>query len=309
MAQKTPKSSLLFDQILQNKWIGRNLLVGIPYVWLIIFFLIPFAIVLQISFSEVVEGMPPYKPLLEWITGKFLHVHLNIHNYIMLFTDDIYGYAFWQSIKLASICTSFCLFMGYPMAYYMARSNERTQPILLLLVMLPFWSSFLLRVYAWMGILGNGGIINTILLSCGVIDQPISLLYNDFSVALGMIYCYLPFMILPLYATLVKLDMSLLEAAADLGCTPFKVFLNITLPLSKTGVISGCILVFIPSMGEFVIPELLGGSESFMLGKLIWTEFFSNRDWPVASAIAICMIILMIVPLVFVQRFHTSEKS
>lgn len=303
------KISHYLAQNFTKRRVGRKILIGIPYLWLVLFFLVPIFIISQISLSESILSVPPYKKLWEWLPPFSLKIQLHFENYKILFEDSLYQYAFLQSLKLASISTLLCLFLGYPMAYTIARANEKSQTFLLFLVLLPFWTSFLLRVYAWIGLLSREGLINSFLLKIGFIHSPLSLIGNEFSVCLGMVYCYLPFMLLPLYSTLSKFDLSLLEAAADLGCTPFKAFLKITLPLSKGGVIAGCILVFVPCVGEFVIPELLGSSESFVLGKVIWTEFFNNRDWPMATSVSILMVLFMVLPIVLVQKIHERYRG
>ncbi|HEX5648033.1 MAG TPA: ABC transporter permease subunit, partial [Steroidobacteraceae bacterium] len=255
---------------------GRNLVTAVPYLWLIVFFLVPFAIVLKISFSTTQIAMPPYEPLLHWAGEKMLQIQLNLANFAFLVQDDLYGTAYLNSIWVAGVSTLICLLIGYPIAYAIARSSPSTRNILMLLVVLPFWTSFLLRVYAWIGILKNNGLLNNFLQWIGVIDQPIQMLQTDFAVYVGIVYSYLPFMILPLYANLEKLDLTLLEAAEDLGCRPWQAFYKVTLPLSKPGIIAGCLLVFIPAVGEFVIPSLLGDPGMLMIGKVLWTEFFNN---------------------------------
>ncbi len=290
----------IHNKLAQSK---SRLLIGLPYMWLIIFLLIPIFLILKISVSESVLGIPPYKNLTIW-SDATLNLVFDFENYLILFQDKLYRFALGQSIKLASIATFLCLIAGYPIAYFISRTKESTQPFLLLLILLPFWTSFLLRVYAWIGLLSKNGLINHFLIKLHLINDPLPLLGNSFSITIGMVYCYLPFMVLPLYTNLSKFDPALLEAAADLGCTPWKTFLKITLPLSLPGIIAGCTLVFIPCIGEFVIPEILGGPENFVLGKAIWTEFFSNRDWPMASTIAICLIIFMVLPITIVKKFH-----
>jgi putrescine transport system permease protein len=286
---------------------GRSAVIAIPYFWLLLFFLVPFIIVLKIAFSETQIAMPPYQPLLQWTGEKVLEIKLNIGNFLYLVEDSLYWRAYLNSIKVAGISTLFCLLVGYPVAYAIARANTTWRNVLLMMVILPFWTSFLLRVYAWIGILKNNGLINNFLTWLGVIDEPIVMLQTDFAIYVGIVYSYLPFMILPLYSTLEKMDLTLLEAAADLGCRPFKAFLTITLPLSMPGVVAGSMLVFIPAVGEFVIPALLGGPESLMIGKVLWTEFFSNRDWPVASAVATALLLLLVVPIVLLQRAQGAE--
>ncbi|MGL6224090.1 MAG: ABC transporter permease subunit, partial [Steroidobacteraceae bacterium] len=248
----------MMEQLWRRLPNGRSLVTAVPYLWLLFFFLIPFAIVLKISFSSTLIAMPPYEPLLHWTAEKVLQIKLNLGNYAFLVEDNLYWMAYLNSIKVAAISTLFCLLIGYPIAYSIARSSPSLRNILMLLIVLPFWTSFLLRVYAWIGILKNNGLLNNFLLSIGVIDQPIQMLQTDFAVYVGIVYSYLPFMILPLYANLEKMDLTLLEAAADLGCKPWQGFLKITLPLSVPGIIAGCLLVFIPAVGEFVIPSLLG---------------------------------------------------
>jgi len=288
---------------------GRTAVIMIPYLWLLLFFLLPFGFVLKISFSEALIARPPYAPLLEWSEETFLTIKLNIANFLFLIEDDLYWKAYLNSVKIAFISTVLCLLIGYPMAYGMARANPAWRNVLLMLVILPFWTSFLLRVYAWIGILKNNGMINNILMGLGIIDEPIVMMQTDFAVYVGIVYSYLPFMILPLYANLERLDLTLLEAAADLGCRPAKVFFTITLPLSMSGVIAGSMLVFIPAVGEFVIPTLLGGPDTLMIGRVLWDEFFSNRDWPVASAVAIVILLLLVVPMMFYQHFQAKEAE
>jgi putrescine transport system permease protein len=288
---------------------GRTVVTAIPYLWLLLFFLIPFVIVLKISFSTSQIAMPPYEPLLHWTGDKVMQIKLNLGNFAFLVEDDLYWRAYLNSIKVAAVSTILCLLIGYPMAYAMARSNPSTRNILLLLVALPFFTSFLLRVYAWIGILKNNGFINNALISLGLIDQPIQMLQTDFAVYIGIVYSYLPFMIMPLYANLEKMDLTLLEAAADLGSRPWQGFLKITLPLSKPGIIAGCLLVFIPAVGEFVIPSLLGDPGMLMIGKVLWTEFFNNRDWPVASAVAIALLLFLVIPIMFLDRAQNAEPE
>jgi len=288
---------------------GRTAVIAVPYLWLLMFFLVPFAIVLKISFSDAQISMPPYQPLLHWVSDKALQIQLNFGNFAFLVEDNLYWKAYLNSIWVAGVSTLLCLLIGYPMAYAIARSQASTRNILLLLVILPFWTSFLLRVYAWIGILKNNGLINNTLMALGVIDQPIQMLQTDFAVYVGIVYSYLPFMILPLYANLEKLDLTLLEAAADLGCRPWKSFLKVTLPLSVPGIIAGCLLVFIPAVGEFVIPALLGDPGMLMIGKVLWTECFNNRDWPVASAVAIALLLFLVIPIMFFQRAQDAEAG
>ncbi len=288
---------------------GRAAVTAVPYLWLLLFFLVPFIIVLKISLAEVVIAMPPFTPLFEWVEETSWRLNLNFGNYLFLLEDDLYWIAYLNSVKIALISTFLCLLIGYPMAYGIARASRTWRGLLLLLVILPFWTSFLLRVYAWVGILKNNGVINNFLMTLGIIDQPLPLLHNDFSVYVGIVYSYLPFMILPLYANLEKLDVTLLEAAADLGCRPAKAFFAVTLPLSVPGIIAGSLLVFIPAVGEFVIPALLGGADTLMIGRVLWDEFFSNRDWPVASSVAIAILLLLVVPMMIYQFVQMKEAE
>lgn len=289
---------------------GGRVAIGLPpLAWLVAFFLVPFAIVLKISLSETQVGIPPYAPLLTLVDDTFIQIRINLANFRYLFSDSLYAYALLNSVRIAAIATLFCLLLGYPMAYAIARSPRRWRTTLLMMVVLPFWTSFLLRVYAWIGILKTEGLVNNFLLWLGAIDEPLPLLYSDFAVLLGIVYSYLPFMILPLYATLEKMDLSLLEAAADLGCRPFRAFLAVTLPLSRPGMLAGAMLVFIPAVGEFVIPDLLGGPDTLMIGRVLWDDFFSNRDWPVASAVAVALLILLVAPLIVLQRAQARDRG
>ncbi len=287
---------------------GRLLVFGIPFIWLLLFFLLPFALVLKISFSSAMIAIPPYQPVFSYIDEIF-SVVLNLGNYIFLASDSLYVSAYIGSLKIALISTLFCLLLGYPMAYAMARAPLQWQLVLLLLIMLPSWTSFLIRVYAWMGILSNQGLLNNFLLWLGGINEPLRMMNTNFAVVIGIVYAYLPFMILPLYANLVKMDASLLEAASDLGSRKINTFWRVTLPLSKGGIIAGSMLVFIPAVGEFVIPELLGGPDTLMIGKVLWEEFFNNRDWPVASALAVIMLALLIIPIILFHRYQSKEME
>ncbi len=280
---------------------GRGLVITVPYLWLGIFFLVPFLIVLKISFADQLIAQPPYSSLIEITEKGYLTLKLNLNNYRFLIEDALYWKAYLNSVKIAFFSALICLIIGYPMAYGMARADPAWRNVLLMLVILPFWTSFLLRVYAWIGLLNNNGVINNLLMAAGIIDKPIVMMKTDFAVYVGIVYSYLPFMILPLYTALEKMDLTLLEAAADLGCRPLKAFFTITLPLSLPGIIAGFSLVFIPALGEFVIPDLLGGTDTLMVGHVLWNEFFSNRAWPVASAVAIAMLLLVLV-IMFVQR-------
>lgn len=284
---------------------GRGLVSSIPYLWLLLFFLLPFAIVLKISLAEPIIAQPPFTPLF----GPDGSLQATIDNFLFLLEDSLYIVAYLNSLKIAGISTLLCLLIGYPMAYGIARSPRAIRNILLLLVILPFWTSFLLRVYAWMGILRNNGLINNLLMWLGVIDQPIQMMNSDFAIYIGITYSYLPFMILPLYAALERLSPDLVEAAEDLGCRPWKAFFTITLPLSVPGIIAGSLLVFIPAVGEFVIPSLLGGPDSLMIGRVLWDEFFGNRDWPVASAVAIALLLVLVIPIMLFQRMNLRREG
>ena len=289
---------------------GRGLVIAVPVLWLLVFFLIPFVVVAKISVSEALIARPPYGPLFEW-DGWRLNVVMNLENFRYLWTDRLYINAYFFSIQVAFLSATIALLVGYPMAYFIARSPEPRRTFLLMMVILPFWTSFLLRVYAWQGFLRSNGVINNTLISLGIIDTPIQMLQTNFAVYLGIVYTYLPFMILPLYANLVKLEESLLEASADLGGRPMATFFYVTLPLSLPGIVGGFMLVFIPAIGEFVIPELLGGPDTLMIGRVLWNEFFSNRDWPVASAVAIAMLVAVVVPIMILRSFQarlTEEK-
>jgi len=279
-----------------------------PFLWLLIFFFVPFLIVLKVSLAEAVLGNPPFTDLLSWRDDGVVQLLLNLDNYRLMVVDSLYFGAFVNSLKVAAVATALCLVLGYPMAYGIALAPERWRMPLLMLIILPFWTSFLIRVYAWIGILKTNGVINNLLLATGLIDEPLALLHEPIAVYIGIVYSYLPFMILPLYATLLRLDLTLLEAAADLGAPPWRAFLTVTLPLSLPGIIAGSLLVFIPATGEFVIPDLLGGPDALMIGKVLWTEFFANADWPVASAMAIVILVLLVAPLAWLQHSHAQGE-
>ncbi|NUT65511.1 ABC transporter permease subunit [Pseudomonas corrugata] len=287
---------------------GRQLVIGVPFIWLFLFFMLPFFIVLKISFAEADVAIPPYTEIYSYVDQK-LQILLNLANYAMLSEDELYIAAYLGSLKMALISTALCLLIGYPMAYAIANARKETQTVLVLLIMMPTWTAILIRVYAWMGILSNNGLLNGFLMSMGWISEPLQILNTNLAVYIGVVYSYLPFMILPLYANLVKHDPSLLEAASDLGSSTFNSFWKITVPLSKNGIIAGCMLVFIPVVGEFVIPELLGGPETLMIGKVLWQEFFNNRDWPVASALAVVMLAILIVPIILFNRSQAKEME
>lgn len=296
---------------------GKRFVIGFPMLWLVVFFMVPFLIMLRISVTDMGGGIDPFAPLLEVSSGTRTLL-LKAENYLSVFRDSggdvsssfgdtIYLDAYWTSLKYAALTTLLCLGIGYPFAYFIARSRASVRPILLMMVMLPFWTSFLLRVYAWKGILADQGVINRLLMSVGLISEPLQLLYTDVSMLVGMTYVYCPFMILPLYATLSKMDLRLLEAAHDLGASPWKAFWLITVPLSKAGIISGSMLVFIPCIGEFVIPSLLGGAENVLIGRVVWDEMFSSNNWPRAAALAIIMIALILIPLGLYHHYNAAS--
>jgi putrescine transport system permease protein len=294
----------------QSPW-GARLVILVPYLWLGIFFLVPFLLVLRISFSESAIAQPPYVPTLDLTEGwqgirDFLGA-LSFDRYVQLTEDSIYYTSYFTSLWIAFVSTLILLAIGFPVAYGMARAPKQYQPILLMLVILPFWTSFLIRVYAWIGILQTDGLLNATLQMLGIIDEPLSILQTNTAVYIGIVYSYLPFMVLPLYSTLEKMDDTLIEAAQDLGCPPWKAFWKVTFPLALPGVFAGCLLCFIPITGEFVIPDLLGGSDTLMIGKTLWTEFFQNRDWPLASAVAIILLICLVVPIVLYQNQQARQ--
>ena len=292
---------------------GKRFVIGVPYTWLFVFFLLPFLILMYISFVDMGADISPFKPIWDPVSGV---LHLKYENYLSIFRTEegapwfqtLYVEAYIRSIWYALVTAILCLLIGYPFSYFIARSEPSVRPALLLMVMLPFWTSFLLRVYAWKGLLADQGVINRFMMAVGIINEPIPMLYTDISMLVGMTYVYLPFMILPLYANLVKMDFRLLEAAYDLGTTPFKAFWLVTVPLSKAGIIAGFMLVFIPCVGEFVIPSLLGGPENLMIGRVVWDEMFTANDWPRATALAVTMIALIIVPLAIYYHYAAEDK-
>jgi putrescine transport system permease protein len=286
---------------------GKWLIILPPMLFLLVFFLIPFAFALVISFADTAIRVPPFSNILSVSPDWHIHLTLNLGNFGYLLTDDVYGVSYLYSLKTAFFSTLICLLLGYPMALGLARTSKSTQSILLLIVILPFWTSFLLRVYALEGIIRETGLLNTALLWLGVIHHPLHIMHTTVAVYLGIIYSYLPFMVLPLYATLEKLDHSLLEAAGDLGSPPWRAFLDVTLPQSIPGIIAGSMLVFIPAIGEFVIPTILGGPDNLMIGRVLWDEFFGNRDWPVASAVAIAFLVLLVGPIALYQHYNTKQ--
>jgi putrescine transport system permease protein len=296
--------SFLHDK-LTGAW-GKNAVIGVPLTFLLIFFLLPFLVVFKISVSEMDNVV--FKDLFVWADGV-LQLRLKLGNYLFIALDDLYFQTYLSSLKFAAVTTLICLVIAYPFAYFMARSPADKRPALLMLVMLPFWTSFLLRVYAWKMLLADSGVFNNVAMAMGMLSEPVKMMNTPFSLVLGMVYTYVPFMILPLYANLVKMDLSLLEAALDLGATPWQAFWRITVPLSKSGIIAGSMLVFIPCVGEFVIPELLGGPQTLMIGRVLWDEFFSNNDWPMAATVAVVMVLLIIVPLALFNKYQAESTA
>lgn len=296
-------------QLFTIRWItGRRLVIAVPFGWLLVSFLVPFLIVLRISFIEMGNGGATFGNLISYTDG-LISIKIKIATYLFIAQDNLYVLTYLNSIKYALITTVFCLFIGYPFAYFMARAQPSLRPTLMMMVMLPFWTSFLLRIYAWKGILSNHGLLNDLLLKLGIINAPLHLMHTEYSLIIGMVYAYLPFMILPLYANLVKMDVRFLEAAADLGATPWQTFWLITVPLSKSGIIAGSMLVFIPCIGEYVIPELLGGPQTLMIGRVLWDEFFTNNDWPMASAVTVVVILLILVPMGIFNKHQTQQQG
>ena len=277
----------------------------LPYLWLLVFFLVPFAIVLKISLAEPIVALPPYTPAIDE-QGR---LNVSLDTFAFLLTDELYAITWLRSVLMALTATALCLLLGFPMAYGIARARAGLRSILLLMVVVPFWISFLLRVYAWMGILNNRGAVNQLLMALGITDAPLQLLYTDFAVFIGLTYSYLPFMILPLYASLERLDYSLVEVAQDLGASAPRAFFDVTWPLARPGVIAGCLLVFIPATGEYVIPYLLGGPDSLLIGRVLFDEFFVNRDWPLASAVAVVLLLSLVLPIVALQRSPAREGA
>jgi len=289
--------------LVQHHW--RGLVLAIPFGWLLIFFLAPFFIVMKISVAETIIASPPFTPMIDWVSDGIMHVRIVIDNYAYLWEDDLYVNTYLNSIKISTISTILCLLLGYPIAYAIVRSSHTTKHILLMLIILPFWTSFLLRVYAWMGILADQGLINDFIRWLGY--EPIRLLYTQTAVYIGIVYTYVPFMILPLYANMEKLDWELLEAAADLGARPMTTFFTVTLPMTLPGIIAGSLLVFIPATGEYVIPDLLGGGNVLMIGRVLYNEFNANVDWPVASAVAIALLLVLVLPMMLYQHIQGKE--
>lgn len=292
---------------LQDNW--RGVVVAIPFIWLLLFFLTPFFIVAKISLAELAIASPPFTKMIEWTDSGVVTIRLVFDNFIYILEDSLYFDTYVNSLKISVTSTILCLLFGYPIAYAIVRSGPVAKPVLLFLVILPFWTSFLLRVYAWMGLLADQGTINNLLIGMGLIDEPIRMLYTEFAVLLGIVYTYMPFMILPLYANMEKLDGSLNEAAADLGSRPTNTFFKVTLPLTVPGIVAGSLLVFIPATGEYVIPDLLGGGNVQMIGRVLYNEFSRNSDWPVAAAVAIVLLLVLVLPIALFQYFQGKSSE
>ena len=307
MAKALPHRMTRLTQKLQLSLNG--VIIAVPFYWLLIFFLAPFVIVFKISVAESLIASPPFSPLFEIAQNGALSVHLVFDNYAYLWEDSLYIKTYVNSIRISTISTILCLLLGYPIAYAIVRSAPTTRFVLLMLIILPFWTSFLLRIYAWMGLLADQGTINNILIYFGLINRPIRLMYSEFAVHIGIVYSYLPFMILPLYANMEKLDHTIHEAAADLGARPFTTFFTVTLPLTTPGIMAGSLLVFIPATGEFVIPDLLGGGNVLMIGRVLYNEFNANHDWPVASAVAIVLLLVLVIPMMLYQHIQSKENN
>lgn len=296
-----------FMQQVQHNW--RRIIIAIPFLWLLLFFLTPFFIVAKISVAELAIASPPFTRMIDWASGGILTIRIVFDNFSYIFSDSLYFDTYVNSLKISVSSTLLCLLFGYPIAYAIVRSGPVAKPILLLLIILPFWTSFLLRVYAWMGLLADQGTINNLLMAMGLIDEPIRMLYTEFAVYIGIVYTYMPFMILPLYANMEKLDGSLNEAAADLGSRPINTFFRVTLPLTTPGIVAGSLLVFIPATGEYVIPDLLGGGNVQMIGRVLFNEFSRNSDWPVAAAVAIVLLVILVVPIIIFQHFQGKASE
>ena len=307
MAQASPHHMIRLPRKLQFSLNG--VIIAVPFYWLLIFFLAPFIIVFKISVAEPLIASPPFSSLFSIAQNGALSVHLVFDNYAYLWEDSLYISTYVNSIRISTISTVLCLLLGYPIAYAIVRSAPTTRFVLLMLIILPFWTSFLLRIYAWMGLLADQGTINNILIYLGLINRPIRLMYSEFAVHIGIVYSYLPFMILPLYANMEKLDHTIHEAAADLGARPFTTFLTVTLPLTTPGIMAGSLLVFIPATGEFVIPDLLGGGNVLMIGRVLYNEFNANHDWPVASAVAIVLLLVLVIPMMLYQHIQSKQTT
>ncbi|CUJ90757.1 Putrescine transport system permease protein PotH [Ruegeria denitrificans] len=296
-----------FMRRIQNRW--RQIVTVVPFLWLLVFFLAPFFIVAKISLAELAIASPPFTSLIEWTGDGIMTIRLVFDNFVYIWEDSLYFDTYVNSLKISVTSTFLCLLFGYPIAYAIVRSGPVAKPLLLFAIILPFWTSFLLRVYSWMGLLADQGTINNLLIALGIIDEPIRMLYTEFAVYIGIVYTYMPFMILPLYANMEKLDNSLNEAAADLGSRPTNTFFKITLPLTMPGIVAGSLLVFIPATGEYVIPDLLGGGNVQMIGRVLYNEFSRNSDWPVAAAVAIVLLIILVLPIMVFQHYQGKASE
>lgn len=304
-----PKKMMLILTHRQHTWRDWAVLF-LPYAWMIVFFLMPFIIIFKISMSVTEIAIPPYSPLVNFEEGV-MQIIVHLENYTNIFTDPdgTYWRSYLKSIEMAGLSTISCLILGYPLAWALATSTPAVRNVIFMLVIMPSWTSFVVRIYAWMSIMKKDGLMNDVLLAFGIIDQPIQILQTDFAVNVGMVYCYLPYMVLPLFSALMKVDYSLIEAAYDLGCRPVKTFFNTLVPQTKSGIVAGSMLVFIPALGEYVIPELLGGKGSILIGRILWQEFFNNRDWPLASAVAITMLIILTTPILWYYHIERKEQD
>lgn len=293
----------------KNTW-RDYALICLPYLWMLMFFLLPFLIIFKISLAVTEIAIPPYSSLVTFEDGA-MQIILHLENYTNIFTDPdgTYIRSYLKSMQVAAFSTVFCLIIGYPIAWALATSRPAVRNVLFMLVIMPSWTSFVVRIYAWMTIMKRDGLINDVLMALGIIDTPIQMLQTDFAVYVGIVYCYLPYMVLPLFSALMKVDYSLVEAAYDLGCRPVKTFFNTLVPQTKSGIIAGSMLVFIPALGEYVIPELLGGKSSILIGRILWQEFFNNRDWPLASAVAITMLVILIIPIMIFYKIERREQE
>ena len=292
-----------------NSW-RRAAIIAVPYLWMILFFLVPFLIIFKISLSVTAIAIPPYSPLVTFEEGA-MQIILHLENYTYIFTDPdgTYIRSYLKSLQVAAFSTLFCLLIGYPIAWALATAKPAMRNVLFMLVIMPSWTSFVVRIYAWMTLMKKDGLINDILMALGIVSEPVQILQTDLAVYIGIVYCYLPYMVLPLFSALMKVDYSLIEAASDLGCRPIKTFFNTLIPQTKSGIVAGSMLVFIPAIGEYVIPELLGGKSSILIGRILWQEFFNNRDWPLACAVEILMLIILVIPIVFFYKLERKEQE
>lgn len=306
-ALQDPPLGVRISRKIQASW--KSVVVFLPYSWLLVFFLLPFVIVAKISLAEALIASPPFSSFMEWTDEGILTIRIVIDNFSYFFADDLYVTTYLNSLKISTISTILCLLIGYPIAYGIVRSTPTTKNMLLFMIILPFWTSFLLRVYAWMGLLADQGTINNLLIDIGLIETPIRMLYSEFAVYVGIVYTYLPFMVLPLYANMEKLDNTLNEAAADLGAKPVATFMTVTLPLTMPGIVAGGLLVFIPATGEYVIPDPLGGGNVQMIGRILYNEFHANHDWPVAAAVAIALLVLLVAPMMLYQHYQGKQAE